>query len=89
MGFSGAWRRRVATDHVLADQCDQTKPVRDLRPQAVPLDIGAGFCPAAANLRNLALALRGGGLYWLVVAIVVSFVAALLDAWVLLIEIQR
>jgi len=31
----------------------------------------------------------GGGLYWVVVAIVVSFVAALLDAWVLLIEIQR
>ena len=35
------------------------------------------------------LLLRGGGLYWLVAAIVVSFVAALLDAWVLLIEIQR
>jgi hypothetical protein len=35
------------------------------------------------------LLMRGGGLYWLVVAIVVSFVAALLDAWVLLIEIQR
>jgi hypothetical protein len=35
------------------------------------------------------LLVRGGGLYWLVVAIVVSFVAALLDAWVLLIEIQR
>ena len=32
---------------------------------------------------------RGGGLYWLVLAIAVSFVAALLDAWVLLIEIQR
>jgi hypothetical protein len=32
---------------------------------------------------------RGGGLYWLVAGVVLSFVCALLDAWVLLIEIQR
>jgi len=32
---------------------------------------------------------RGGGLYWLVPAVIVSFASALLDAWVLLIEIQR
>ncbi len=32
---------------------------------------------------------RGGGLYWLVVAVILSFASALLDAWVLLIEIQR
>jgi hypothetical protein len=32
---------------------------------------------------------RGGGLYWLVGAIVFSFIAALIDAWVLLIEINR
>jgi len=32
---------------------------------------------------------RGGGLYWLVVGSLLSFVAAMLDAWVLLIEIQR
>lgn len=32
---------------------------------------------------------RGGGLYWLVLGTVFSFLAALLDAWVLLIEIQR
>ena len=31
----------------------------------------------------------GGGLYWLVAATIVSFASALLDAWVLLIEIQR
>ncbi len=35
------------------------------------------------------LAGSGGGLYWLVVAISLSYLAALLDAWVLLIEIQR
>jgi len=28
-----------------------------------------------------------GGLYWLVPAIVISFIKALLDAWVLLVEI--
>jgi hypothetical protein len=32
---------------------------------------------------------RGGGLYWLAAAVFVSFVSALLDAWVLLIEVQR
>jgi len=32
---------------------------------------------------------HGGGLYWTVLGIVASFLAALIDAWVLLIEIQR
>jgi modulator of FtsH protease len=32
---------------------------------------------------------RGGGLYWLVPGIVFSFVGAVADAWVLLIEIRR
>jgi hypothetical protein len=31
----------------------------------------------------------GGGLYWLAPGVILSFGAALLDAWVLLIEIQR
>ncbi len=30
-----------------------------------------------------------GGLYWLVPAIVISFIKAILDAWVLLVEINR
>ena len=32
---------------------------------------------------------RGGGLYWLVPAVILSCASALFDAWVLLIEIQR
>jgi hypothetical protein len=32
---------------------------------------------------------REGGLYWLVAGMIVALIAALLDAWVLLIEIQR
>lgn len=32
---------------------------------------------------------RGGGLYWLVAGTVLCFLTALMDAWVLLIEIQR
>jgi len=32
---------------------------------------------------------HGGGLYWLVAGMVFAFLAALADAWVLLIEIQR
>jgi modulator of FtsH protease len=31
----------------------------------------------------------GGGLYWIVGGIIFSFIAALIDAWVLLVEIQR
>jgi hypothetical protein len=31
----------------------------------------------------------GGGLYWFLAAVVLSFTTALLDAWVLMIEIQR
>ena len=30
-----------------------------------------------------------GGLYWLVPAIIISFIKAILDAWVLLVEINR
>jgi len=32
---------------------------------------------------------RGGGLYWLVAATILSFMAGMINAWVLLIEIQR
>jgi hypothetical protein len=32
---------------------------------------------------------RGGGFYWLVPAVIISLVAALMDSWVLLIEIMR
>jgi modulator of FtsH protease len=35
------------------------------------------------------LAGRGGGLYWTVGGVIASFLAALVDAWVLLVEIQR
>jgi modulator of FtsH protease len=35
------------------------------------------------------IAMQGGGLYWLVPAILIAFSAALIDAWVLLIEIVR
>jgi hypothetical protein len=32
---------------------------------------------------------RGGGLYWMVPAVIVSLVATIVDAWVLLVEILR
>jgi hypothetical protein len=35
------------------------------------------------------IAESGGGLYWFAPATVVAFLAALMNAWVLLIEIQR
>jgi modulator of FtsH protease len=44
--------------------------------------------PALVGGLSLVL-VRGGGLEWLVAGAVFSYVAALLDAWVLLIEIHR
>ena len=35
------------------------------------------------------LSRAGGGLYWLVLGVILSFAAALLDAWVLMVEILR
>lgn len=35
------------------------------------------------------LATTGGGLYWALAGVLAAFVAALIDAWVLLVEIQR
>ena len=37
----------------------------------------------------IVLTLGAGGLYWLVPAVIISFIKALLDAWVLLVEINR
>ena len=37
----------------------------------------------------LVLTRGAGGLYWLVPAIIISFIKAILDAWVLLVEINR
>jgi hypothetical protein len=48
----------------------------------------ASVLPGLAGGLSLVLG-YGGGLYWMVVSIVVSFIAALLDTWVLLIEILR
>ena len=44
-------------------------------------------CTAVAGASLLAG--TGGGLYWLVPAVLLAFAAALVDAWVLLIEIVR
>jgi hypothetical protein len=35
------------------------------------------------------LAAAGGGLYWLVAEIVLGLTGAMLNAWILLVEIQR
>ncbi len=37
----------------------------------------------------LVLAIGTSGLYWLVPAVIFSFIKAILDAWVLLVEINR
>ena len=41
-------------------------------------------------ISGISVLTRGaGGLYWLVPAILISFIKAVLDAWVLLVEINR
>ncbi|MGO9831186.1 MAG: hypothetical protein ACLPJH_13705 [Myxococcaceae bacterium] len=47
-----------------------------------------GLLPMIAAGVSL-VAQRSGGLYWLVVGVIFSFGAALIDAWVLLVEILR
>lgn len=37
----------------------------------------------------IVLTLGAAGLYWIVPAIIISFIKAILDAWVLLVEINR
>ena len=52
-----------------------------------PIGLLAALTTTVAGATLLAQA--GGGLYWLVPAVVFAFLAALADAWVLLIEIVR
>lgn len=58
---------------------------------SVPVEVALGqaatisFVIGAATL----IAASGGGLYWFVPGVVFAFAAALTNAWVLLIEIQR
>jgi modulator of FtsH protease len=48
---------------------------------------GAAVTMLAGGLSLMAS--RGGGFYWVVAGVMISFTTALLDAWVLLIEILR
>jgi modulator of FtsH protease len=57
------------------------------RPVLLSFGLSATLCTAIAGVSLLAQA--GGGLYWLVPAMVLALVTALTDAWVLLIEIVR
>ncbi len=52
-----------------------------------PLGMAATVCTGAGGATVLIHG--GGGLYWLVPAVLLSFAASLVDAWVLLIEIER
>jgi hypothetical protein len=48
----------------------------------------AGTLPTAAAGISV-LARGGGGLYWLAAEVILGFVGAAVNAWILLIEIQR
>jgi modulator of FtsH protease len=56
---------------------------------AVPIAvIGAATLPMVAAGISL-VAAGGGGLYWLVLGLVLGFAGAVLNAWILLVEIHR
>ena len=54
-----------------------------------PHRVGSGRCAAAVNRWGVATAPYRRRLYWLVSGIVLCLVVAVLDAWVLLVEILR
>ena len=68
--------------------------LRTLVPQyrtvfAVRVGLGQ-FASVPFVIAGVAVLVRGeGGLYWLVLGVIVSLVLALQDAWVLLVEINR
>jgi hypothetical protein len=49
--------------------------------------IAAGTLPMIAA--GISLIAGGGGLYWLVAGLVLGFAGAVLNAWILLVEIHR
>ena len=51
------------------------------------VDFGAALPMLAASASSIAGA--GGGLYWLVPAVVISLVGGLVNSWMLLVEILR
>ncbi|MBV9579346.1 MAG: hypothetical protein JO057_12225 [Chloroflexi bacterium] len=65
----------------------RTAPEFRRRLLLMPVGLLAMLCTAIAGVTLVAHA--GGGLYWLVGMVVLAVLAALVDAWVLLIEIVR
>jgi hypothetical protein len=68
---------------------DAARPIEQRRFQDVPALVLAAFAlPLVAAGLTLILG-AGGGLYWLVPAMILGFGGAVLNAWVLLVEIVR
>lgn len=81
LAVAGVLAVLVARNPVGADS-----PHAALAPRLLPLTVGAvPFAVAGATL----LAQAGGGLYWLLAGTVGALLAAVLNAWVLLVEILR
>jgi modulator of FtsH protease len=77
--------QRGASRETMSDDGHGPPPISILLRRG--LDLGA---PVLLAVAGITLALEGGGgLYWWPVAIVTAFAGALLNAWVLMIEILR
>lgn len=63
---------------------------RTYRAQNILITVLVGLAMLSFVFAGLSLLLQaGGGIYWLVPGMVLSFATAILDAWVLLVEIRR
>ena len=69
-----------------AGRSERETEVSWLLTRLLPVVLGCG-CVIAAGIAMLAAG--GGGLYWLVPAVLIAILSGLVNAWVLLIEIMR
>lgn len=82
----GVLRLQAGAAHDVVDHGDRGPTKASVVSRRV---IGVGSAVLVALAGVLLIAEVGGGLYWWPVAIVTAYVGAIVDAWVLLVEILR
>ena len=81
--------RAAAPGGVHADVVARGRPRPDPGVDRLPAVIGLGSAVLIVVAGVLLLAEAGGGLYWWPAAIVAGYLGAIVNAWVLLVEILR
>ena len=91
LGLGVAAWALIARGHLAALAGRRGPEAAEAPKSSIPVQVLLGQVPTLLIVIGAAtfVAGAGGGLYWLAPGIIISYVAALLDAWVLLVEIQR